>query len=85
MPVGWREIRDPFVMLSALTAFSLLTDTLNSKGEINDTGMAQVASVNFSRDGSKIVGGGLSSDYSSGTIKVWGEWPFPTAMHPTAT
>jgi len=19
------------------------------------------------------------------TIKVWGEWPFPTAMHPTAT
>ena len=41
------------------------------KNEINDTGMAQVTSVAFSPDGSKIVGGGPSQDYSSGTIKVW--------------
>ena len=49
----------------------MLADSLTLKGEINDTGMVQVSSVAFSPDGSKVVGGGLSSDYSSGTIKVW--------------
>ena len=29
--------------------------------------------------------GGKHSRFEPGTIKVWGEWPFPTAMHPTAT
>jgi WD40 repeat protein len=48
----------------------VLEDSLTLKGEV-DTGMAQVHIVNFSPDGSKIVGGGPSSDHSSGTIKVW--------------
>ena len=56
---------------SALTLLGLLADTLDSKGEISDTGMAGVHSVSFSPDGSRIVGGGIASDYSSGTLKVW--------------
>ena len=59
------------ITFSALTVLVLLADTLDAKGEISDTGMAQVSSVSFSPDGSRIVGGGLSSDYSSGTLKVW--------------
>ena len=39
-----------------------------------------INSVAFSPDGTKIVSG--SDD---GTIKAWGERPFLTAMHPTAT
>ena len=63
--------KSPFVTFSALTLLGLLADTLNLKGVISDTGMAQVSSVSFSPDGSRIVGGGPSSDYASGTIKVW--------------
>ena len=63
--------KTPFVTFSALTLLGLLADTLDSKGEISDTGMGQVFSVSFSPDGSRIVGGGLASDFSSGTIKVW--------------
>ena len=59
------------ITFSALTVLVLLADTLDAKGEISDTGMAQVVSVSFSPDGSRIVGGGLSLDYSSGTLKVW--------------
>ena len=59
------------ITFSALTVLVLLADTLDAKGEISDTGMAQVSSVSFSPDGSRIVGGGLSLDYSSGTLKVW--------------
>ena len=59
------------ITFSALTVLVLLADTLDAKGEISDTGMAQVSSVSFSPDGSRIVGGGPSLDYSSGTLKVW--------------
>ena len=63
--------KSPFVTFSALTLLGLLADTLNAKGEISDTGMAHFSSVSVSPDGSRIVGGGLALDYSSGTIKVW--------------
>ena len=63
--------KTPFVTFSALTLLGLLTDTLDSKGEISDTGMGQVFSVSFSPDGSRIVGGGHASDVHSGTINVW--------------
>ena len=54
----------------------LPTDSLTLKGDISDTGMGSVNSVEFSPDGSKIIGGGISSDYSSGTIKVWDSGAF---------
>ena len=63
--------KSPLVTFSALTLLDLLADTLDSKGEISDTGMAIVHSLSFSPDGSRIVGGGIASDYSSGTLKVW--------------
>ena len=63
---------EPFQLLLARFPHShhalLPTDSLSLKGEINDTGMAEVMSVDFSPDGSKIVGG---SSNSSGTINVW--------------
>ena len=63
--------KSPLVTFSELTLLGLLADTLDSKGEISETGMEEVHSVSFSPDGSRIVGGGIASDTSDGALKVW--------------
>ena len=55
--------------------------TLELKATKEKAHSGKINSVAFSPvDGKTIVSGSRDK-----TIKAWGEWPFPTAMHPTAT
>ena len=66
--------------LADASSLALVAEKTNAHTDTDIFGDAGVTSVHYSPDGTKVVSSGRG-----GTIKVWGERPFLTAMHPTAT